>query len=123
MNYDASIQCVAFAKYVFYNLRGYKWANGTTTQLGITNATAETAKNALRRVPAGTYVLVKRGAGYAEHSLAIVGTNADYVTVYDTNSGWCEANKTDYSMCRVRYLRLTWEQFAEQYKYIIKTVK
>ena len=31
INYDDSIQCAAFAKYVFYCLKGYKWDSGTTT--------------------------------------------------------------------------------------------
>lgn len=123
INYDSSIQCVAFAKYVFYNLRGYKWENGTTTQIGITNATATTAKNALYGVPMGTYVLVRRNSSSAEHSLSIIETTSTTVTVYDANSGYCAANNTDYSKCKVRYLTLKWEKFAEQYKYIIKTVE
>lgn len=123
IKYDASSQCVAFAKYVFYNLRGYKWVNGSTTWLNITEATAAKAKNALLGVPTGTYVLVQRATGYAEHSLSIVGTTSTTVTVYDANSGYCSANNKSYNNCKVRYLTMSWEQFAAQYQNIYKYVK
>lgn len=122
INFDASLQCVAFAKYVFYNLRGYKWINGSTTWLNITNSTADKAKNALLGVPAGTYVLVKRGPGYDEHSLSIVGTTSNKVTVYDANSDYCPANGKDYNKCMVRYWTMSWDEFAAQYQYIYKYV-
>lgn len=124
INYDVSIQCAAFAKYVFYNLRGYKWDNGTTTWLSISNVTGTTAKNALYGVPAGTYVLVKPSAdSYKEHSLSIVGTTSTTVTVYDANSGKYRSNGEYYTSCRVRYTTLKWEEFANQYGYIAKIVK
>lgn len=123
IKYDDSSQCVAFAKYVFYNLRGYKWVNGSTTWLNITNNTATESKNALLGVPAGTYVLAKRNSGSLEHSLSIVGTTSTTVTVYDANSGYCSANKKSYNNCKVRYLTMTWAEFAAQYQYVYKYVK
>ena len=123
IKYDDSSQCVAFAKYVFYNLRGYKWINGSTTWLNITDATETKAKNALLGVPAGTYVLVKRAPGYEEHSLSVVATDSRNITVYDANSGYCPTNNKSYNNCKVRYLTMSWKDFAAQYQYIYKSVK
>lgn len=124
IKYDASSQCVAFAKYVFYNLRGKKWSAGTTTQLGVNNVTATTARNALQGVPEGTYVLVDVRNSTSDHALSIISTSANGVTVYDANSHAIRNTSTGtyYGNCQVRYKYLTWVEFANQYSYIYKTV-
>lgn len=113
INYDYSIQCVAFAKYVFYNLRGYKWANGTVACTNVSTNTAEKAKSILKGVPQGTYVNGKQ-YGNGEHAISITSTSEYGLYVYEAN--W-------QGTCQVRYQYWTWENFANYMPYIYKVVK
>lgn len=120
--YDNSSQCVAFAKYIFYNARGYKWSEGETIYKNVTNVTAETAKSALRYTYFGSYVLVANSYGF-EHSFAVLDTTDDGIRIYDANSQRPRGNGEVYKPCQVRMKTLTWQEFAEQYKTIIKVVQ
>lgn len=113
INYDYSIQCVAFAKYVFYNLRGFKWANGQIVCTNVSNVTAEKAKSILKGTPAGTYVNGKQ-YGKGEHAISIVSTSDSGLYVYEANYE---------GHCRVRYKEWTWEEFANYMPYFYKVVK
>lgn len=113
INYDSSIQCIAFSKYVFYNLKGYKWANGTTSYKNVSNVTETTAKNALKGTSQGSYVLVKTRNSGVYHSFSYISSNDSYITLYDA----------DWNLnCNVRYRTMSWSEFAEAFKYIEKVV-
>lgn len=114
INYDASIQCIAFSKYVFYNIKGYKWANGTTSYKNVNNVTATTAKNALKGTSQGSYVLVKGKNSGIYHAFTYIASDDNYITLYDANS-----NLVD---CKVRYTKMTWTAFANAFSYIEKVV-
>lgn len=120
--YDNSIQCVAFAKYIFYNARGYKWSEGETIYKNVTNITAETAKSALRFTYFGSYVLVISNNGN-EHSFAVLDTTDTGIKIYDANSQRPRGNGKNYEPCQVRMKTLTWQEFANQYRTIIKVVQ
>lgn len=114
INYDSSIQCIAFSKYVFYNIKGYKWADGTTSYKNVSNVTATTAKNALKGTSQGSYVLVKGRNSGIYHAFTYIASDDNYITLYDANS-----NLVD---CKVRYIQMTWTAFANAYSYIEKVV-
>ena len=47
INYDNSIQCVAFAKFIFYHARLKKWDNGEVIYKDVSVDSANIAKNCL----------------------------------------------------------------------------
>lgn len=122
INYDASIQCIAFAKYVYYNVKGKKWDANNAVFHSVINASAETAKARLKGTEPGSYVLVKSDYNSPTyHAFAVVDTNDIGIFLYDANSNARSGSYT-YSKCQVRYEYLRWDDFSKQYSYIEKTV-
>lgn len=116
---DDSSQCVAFAKYIFYNAKGYKWSEGETVYKNVSNITA---KSALRYTYFGSYVLVISNNGN-EHSFAVLNTTDTGITIYDANSQRERKSGGKYQPCQVRMATLTWAEFAQQYRTIVKVVQ
>ena len=114
INYDDSIQCVAFAKYVYYNLRGKKWSINDRTYLNIEYPSGATLKSYLQGKPAGTYIYYITANGN-DHSLAITNTSSTGITVYEANS---ETN----DLCGVRYRYYSWDRFAERFSKFVHYV-
>lgn len=107
INFDNSIQCAAFAKYIFYLAKGYHYSSGSRTTKNV-SLTSTTAKSNLRNLSQGTYIRVLTNNGY-EHSLAIVGTSSTGITVYHANYG---------GSCKVNYKTYTWANFASAFPYL-----
>ncbi len=104
MNFNNAIQCVGFAKYVYYNLRGKKWSAADQTTVNLYNPSGEALKNVLLGKPSGTYIYTLYGGG---HALAVTNTTPEGITVY-------EANSSRYDLCGVRYTYYDWDSFAKR---------
>ena len=107
INFDLSIQCAAFAKYIYYVVNGKHTSNSTTINKNM-SLTAATAKSTLQSLPVGTYLRVRTSGG-SQHSIAIAGTSSTGITIYHANYG---------SPCKVRYQTLDWATFASSYNYL-----
>lgn len=114
INYDDSIQCVAFAKYVYYNLRGKKWSTNDRTYLNLKNPSGATLKSYLYGKPAGTYIYFYTANGN-DHSLAITNTTSTDITVY-------EANSMTNDLCGVRYTKYSWDDFSKRFSELVHYV-
>ncbi len=107
IKYDSSAQCAAFAKYIFYLAKGYHYSSGTKTEEN-TSLTSSNVASYLQGLSTGTYIRVNTSNGYV-HSLAIVSTNSNGITVYHANYG---------GACKVRYQTYTWASFATAFPYL-----
>ena len=107
LKFDNSTQCAAFAKYIFYLAKGYHYSSGTTTGK-YTSLTSSNAASNLKGLSTGTYIRVMTSNGY-DHSLAIVSTSSNGITVYHANYG---------GACKVRYQTYTWANFATAFPYL-----
>ncbi len=107
INFENSIQCAGFAKYVYYLVNGTHTYSNSKTYKNL-NLTATTAKNTLQSLPVGTYLRVQTSNGY-DHSIAIAGTSSTGITIYHANYG---------GPCKVRYQTVTWASFANSFDYL-----
>lgn len=107
INFDVSIQCAAFAKYVYYVVNGTHTYSHNKTYKNL-DLTASTARSTLQSLPVGTYLRVQTSNGY-DHSIAIAGTSSTGITIYHANYG---------RPCKVRYQTLTWANFANAFDYL-----
>lgn len=92
--YDASIQCMAFAKFVYANYANMTESNFHTVYNNGTekknfnrsfSGSSSTAKNILQSLTPGSYVRFTRSSGYG-HSVVIISTDTNGITVYECNN-------------------------------------
>ncbi len=118
---DDGTQCVAFARHVFYSVKGRAEKESESNSL-YKHYVGETvkddpvsAKDILSGVSIGTYVRVETTTWdyvnncYIDHSLSIVDTSDTYITVYQANYG---------GRCLVTYKQYTWAEFVKNFQKI-----
>lgn len=108
INFENSIQCMAFAKKVYYETNGHSLPGLTTKNIYLSAADAKNLFNHRNTSPEATYLRVRTKSGY-DHSIIIVFSSNNDVTVYHANYG---------GPCLVRYESYTWESFAEAFPYL-----
>lgn len=108
--FDLATQCAAFARYVYYRANGVKYTSTVNTNTTTINSSvnATTARSYLQGLPTGTYVRLRTSNGY-QHSVAIMGTSATGITIYQANYG---------GKCLVSYVTYTWSDFASRFPYL-----
>lgn len=107
-NFDNSIQCIAFAKYIYYSVHGYPYK--TENKIPVNkNLSGSIAKSYLKGKTIGTYVYGK--VGLAPHAIVIVETSENNITFYHANGHGEEP-------CQVRYESLEWDSFANYFTYL-----
>lgn len=104
--FDGSIQCMAFAKNVYYETHDHMFQVLIEKHI---NLDADKAKQLFLNAPRGTYLRVRTSSG-DDHSIAITYTSsASGVAVYHANYG---------GSCLVKYESYTWENFAAAFPYL-----
>lgn len=108
--FDGGTQCAGFARYIYYLANGVKCttaesSNKTTLN---TSVNSTTAKNYLQGVPTGTYVRLRTSGG-TQHSVAVINTTANDITIYQANYG---------GLCKVSYVTYTWSDFVSRFPYL-----
>ncbi len=104
ISYEDSIQCMAFAK-MAYHLTHNRKLGSLTSYNGSWNGTS--AKSLLldtKNHNLGIYLRVK--ANGIDHSIAVINTTANNLTVYHANYG---------GRCLVKYETYTWDNFAKTF--------
>lgn len=107
--FDASIQCVAFAKDVYYRYHGKLYSPSNKVVVDKSLSSGSIAKSYLKGKPEGTYVAGRCNA--TTHIIIIVATSENGITFYHANG------YRDYP-CQVRYQTLTWDKFADYFTYL-----
>ncbi len=105
INFDGGIQAFAFARYVYFTNSGKHL--GSKTELNA-DVTAESAKSALKALPAGSYLGVRTKEG-SPHAMIVISTSEDGITVYQGNYG---------GRCLVTAPTYTWEEFARRFPHL-----
>ena len=104
--FDNSIQCMAFAKNVYYETHDYMFQVVIEEH---TDLDADKAKRLFLNAPRGTYLRVRTSSG-DDHSIAITYTSGSSgVAVYHANYG---------GSCLVKYESYTWENFPAAFPYL-----
>lgn len=117
--YEDSLQCMAFAKLAFHCTHGKKLADVPLVSMGNkgTALTPDLAKSLFMNTAQrtlGTYIRVKPNNYNGQHSIAIINTSANGLTVYHANYG---------AHCIVRYQNYTWDSFAQAFPTIYNYAK
>lgn len=105
MYYDGGWQCYAFANYIYHVASGKYFSNGTATTLNLKNQSSSSLKSYLQGLPTGTHLRVYTKNG-SQHSMALVGTSTQGITVYHANYD---------THCGVYYDTFTWEEYANKF--------
>ena len=108
INFDNSIQCVAFAKYAYYRSHGYRY-NSNSKIVVDKDLSGSLAKSYLKDKPQGTYVYGKSGS--SPHAVVIVATTSTSITFY-------HANGYSKEPCKVRCETRTWDYFASYFTHL-----
>lgn len=103
--YDGGSQCYGFANYIYYVTTGKNCSESKQTLLNLKGQNASSLKGHLQGLPIGTHLRVRTGNG-GQHSMAIMGTTPQGITVYHANYDNC---------CGVYYDTFTWEEYAERF--------
>lgn len=104
--FDGGVQCMGFAKYVYFNIKGKLDSEASKPDRNIT-LTEYTARQNLKGLSIGTHIRLKLRSSTSEnpvkHSIALISTTDDEITFAQAN--W---NNT----CEVSYKTYTWLKFA-----------
>lgn len=113
INYQNTIQCLAFARFVFSEYNGVECSSANEVAgLAASAITASSVKNDLSSLPKGSHVRYGRSVGFSqEHSFIIIAKYASSVKIYDAN--W-EPN------CKVTVRTVTYEDLTNEIGYIKK---
>lgn len=103
--FDGGWQCYAFANYIYYRTTGEYCSANTKTYFNLENQNANSLKGYLRGLPTGTHLRVVTQSG-GPHSMAVMNTSAQGITVYHANYD-CR--------CGVYYDTYTWAEYAKKY--------
>lgn len=112
INFDLSIQAFSFARYVYFTINGVHLGEVTKSEIDA-DITAETAKSALKELPAGSYICVRTKED-SPHAMIVISTSDDGITVYQANYG---------GKCLVTAPTYTWEEFARRFPHITDYAK
>lgn len=108
INFENAIQCMAFAKKVYYEVHGSSVPSLTPKNMSLTAESAKKLFNHNNTSPEATYLEVKTNSN-ARHFIVIVLSNENKVTIYHANYG---------GLCLVRYESYTWENFVKAFPYL-----
>lgn len=110
-------QCKGFANYIFYELWGVKHIGAydrsmyyipspsgayEVGKLNFNSMSFNNAKNLLSRGLPGDFIQVRRRGKSYGHSMILVDTNSDGITVFDCNSD---------GRCTIKKYNISWRQF------------
>lgn len=104
-SYDGGSQCYGFAHYIYYISTGKLCSSSEKTSLNLNNQNASSLKGYLQGLPIGTHLRVRTSRG-GPHSMAVMGTTPQGITVYHANYDNC---------CGVYYDTFTWEEYATKF--------
>lgn len=107
VNFDRSIQSVGFARYAYFKVNGKHVYEAAKTEINA-DIDEQTARANLKGLPCGTYIAVV-GSNDRPHTMAVISTNDDGITVYQANYG---------GKCLVSAPTYSWKEFAERFPHI-----
>lgn len=113
--FESSIQCAGFARYVYTTYHGYSINDVKKNELKKNITSADVAKATLKDLPKGTFIKVKAltaSGGTVQHFMIVSKASEDNVLLYHANYG---------GNCRVRNMRITYDVFATNFPYIYYT--
>lgn len=113
--FEWSIQCAGFARYVYKTYHGYSINSVSKNTLNKSTSTAEVAKETLKDLPEGTFIKVKArtsSGSTVTHFMIVSRASEDDVILYHANYG---------GNCKVRNMRITYEVFANNFPYVYYT--
>ncbi len=103
--FDGGWQCYGFAHYIYYVTTGELCSANEKTYFNLKEQDASSLKGYLQGLPTGTHLRVLTKSG-GSHSLAVMGTSSQGITVYHAN----------YDLrCGVYYDTFTWEEYARRF--------
>lgn len=104
-SYDGGSQCYGFAHYIYYITTGKLCSSSEKTSINLNYQNASSLKGYLQGLPIGTHLRVRTSRG-GPHSMAVMGTTPQGITVYHANYDNC---------CGVYYDTFTWEEYATRF--------
>ncbi len=113
--FESSIQCAGFARYVYTTHHGYSIDSVSKTNLDRNISSGDIAKATLKDLPEGTFIKVNArttSGGTIPHFMIVSATSENDVLLYHANYG---------GSCRVRNMRITYDVFATNFPYIYYT--
>lgn len=114
-NFEASIQCVGFARYVYTTYHGYSIDSKEKTNYNKSISSSQEAKDLLKDLPKGTFIKVKTltsSGSLVTHFMIVSDTTDDTVLLYHANYG---------GNCRVRNMRMSYNTYATNFPYVYYT--
>lgn len=113
--FELSIQCAGFARYVYTSYHGYSINSVSKKNLGIRITSSSEAKTLIKDLPDGTFIKVQArtdAGSLIDHFMIISQADEDNVLLYHANYG---------GNCRVRNMRISYELFADKFPYVYYT--
>ena len=103
--FDGAYQCYGFANYIYYIITGNYCSQSERTDFDLKGQNENSLKGYLQGLPTGTHLRVRTRSG-SPHSMAVMGTSPEGITVYHANYD---------THCGVYYDTFTWEDYASRF--------